>query len=1019
MLKIKPYWEDLSVLQIYREAARSYYIPYPGVDEASRGRRGESPFYQSLNGVWKFQYHASVKRVREPFYLDSADTGNWDDLLVPSCWQTSGYDQMHYLNYHYPIPNDPPFVPDDNPAGLYVREFTLSPDWEDKDSFVVFEGVNACFYLWVNGEFAGYSQGSRMPAEFKLSSYLRPGTNRMALMVLKWCDGTYIEDQDMWRFNGIFRDVYLLARDKRHIRDVFNRQVHTADYAKVTLLSDVETTGPLEVNAVLTDSKGQLIAEASAIVEGKGTITMAVESPKLWSAEAPHLYKLYVSAGSETLVFQVGFRQVEVRDGIFLINGKPVKLKGVNRHDSHPVLGATIPMKAMREDLLIMKQHNINTIRTSHYPNDPRFLELCNEYGFYVMDEADLECHGTGQAGEFKHGSFHYLSADPDWLEAFMERAVRMVERDKNQPSVVIWSMGNESGYSLNHIAMATWTRKRDTSRLVHYECTAPEMKGHSDISSLDMESKMYASVEALEAYARDDDNILPMFVCEYSHAMGNSSGDLKDYWEVIYKYPKLMGGCVWEWCDHGMLAKTTDGRSYYAYGGDLGDDDRPNDGNFCIDGLVDPDRKPHTGLMELKQIIAPIKVTAEDLTAGRLRIANLYDFIDLSHLSLYWKVELDGELREQGQIWQLEAKAGEDQLVDLSYRLPDSPGSCQLTLSFRLNQDLAWGVASHEVAFAQFELQEGSTTPMAALVRPRGRCFPLRAEEQEDELILTGFDFRYAFCLAKGTLSSIKRNGLEMLDAPITYSIWRAPLDNDLHAAVKWRAEGYDRAQTKIYSCSWSQTSEETIEVTVEFALAASNRYPIMRGTTVWRVNAGGAITLSTQTKVRDSESFVYLPRFGFEIVMPKSNDEVEYFGYGPHESYIDKRNSVRKGRYVTMVQDMHENYIMPQENGSRYGTEWAIISNRLGMGLLLTSEEAFSFNASKYSVNDLERAKHNYELSEREQTFVHVDYKMSGIGSASCGPELLGAYRLKEKHICFNITITPIFKEDELSGR
>lgn len=634
MLSVKKYWEDLKTLHINREDARSYFIPYSGDVEAASGKRGLSPFYQTLNGNWKFQYHASVKEVNEPFYLDNADTSSWNNLLVPSCWQVHGYDQMHYLNYHYPIPNDPPFVPDDNPAGLYVREFTVSPDWDTKEQYVVFEGVNSCFYLWINGEFVGYSQGSRMPAEFNINAYLRPGSNRMALMVLKWCDGTYIEGQDMWRFNGIFRDVYLLARDKRHIRDVFNRQNHTEDYKKATLLSDIETTGPLDVSARLQDSKGVIIAETKAHIAKTGTLEFDVVNPELWSAEEPNLYWLYVSAGEETLVFQVGFRQVEVKESIFLINGKPVKLKGVNRHDSHPELGQTIPMKAMREDLLVMKRHNINTIRASHYPNDPRFLELCNEYGFYVMDEADLECHGTGQAGEFKHGSFHFLSADPDWLEAFKDRAVRMVERDKNQPSVVIWSMGNESGYSLNHIVMAKWTRERDTSRPVHYECTAPEMLAHSDISCLDMESKMYASVQVLEAYALDENNSMPMFLCEYSHAMGNSSGDLKEYWDVIYKYPKLMGGCVWEWCDHGMLAKTADGQTYYAYGGDLGDDDRPNDGNFCIDGLVYPDRTPHTGLLELKQIIAPVRVEAEDLSCGQIVIINYYDFIDLSHLS-------------------------------------------------------------------------------------------------------------------------------------------------------------------------------------------------------------------------------------------------------------------------------------------------------------------------------------------------------------------------------------------------
>lgn len=1017
MLSIKKYWEDPTTLHINREPARAYYIPYSSVDEAASGRRGRSPFYQTLNGNWKFQYRSSVKEVREPFYLANWDTSSWDDLLVPSCWQTNGYDQMHYLNYHYPIPNDPPYVPDANPAGLYVRDFAVTASGDGKESFVVFEGVSSCFYLWVNGHFAGYSQGSRMPAEFNIQSFLRPGVNRMAVMVLKWCDGTYLEDQDMWRFNGIFRDVYMIARDKQYIRDVFNKQVHQADFSKATLQSEIETTGVLEVTAELKDSKGISIAKGKSVIDYSGTIELEVEQPDLWSAEMPNLYKLFVSAGNETLVFQVGFRQVKVKDSVFHLNGKAVKLKGVNRHDSHPELGHTVPMKAMIEDLLVMKQHNINTIRTSHYPNDPRFLELCNEYGFYIMDEADLECHGTGQSGEFKNGSFHFLSADPDWLEAFKERAVRMVERDKNQPSVVIWSMGNESGYSLNHIAMAKWTRERDTSRLVHYECTAPEMKGHSDISCLDMESKMYASVKDLETYAQNENNELPMFLCEYSHAMGNSSGDLRDYWDVIYKYPKLMGGCVWEWSDHGMLAKTTDGRSYYAYGGDLGDHDRPHDGNFCIDGLVYPDRRPHTGLLELKQAIAPIRVRPKDLSKGSLLIENLYDFVDLSHVSLYWKVELDGNLQEQGQVWQLEVQAGQQQAMVLPYSLPNSHGSSYLSLSFRLNQDVAWGGIGHEIAFAQFVLQEKEKDSVISnLISNRKANSSLTVVEENGELTVTGHDFRYVFCLVQGMPISIQRNELEMLDRPISYSIWRAPLDNDIHAVRKWRAEGYDRAQTKVYECHWEQVSPSAVEIKVYFSLAASNRYTIMRGSTVWRVEAGGVITLSTDTKVRNKESFVYLPRFGLEIVMPQGNNEVEYFGFGPHESYIDKKHSVRMGRYVKTVQELHENYIMPQENGSRYGTEWAVVSNRLGMGLLFSSQDSFSFNASKYSVSDLEQAVHDYELQEREQTFVHVDYKMSGVGSASCGPELLEAYRLEEKNIQFSLTILPVFKEDEL---
>ncbi|HEY0827819.1 MAG TPA: glycoside hydrolase family 2 TIM barrel-domain containing protein, partial [Bacilli bacterium] len=651
MIQVAKYWEDPNLLQVNRETSRAYYIPYGTAKSALSGKRGLSPFYQTLNGSWKFQYHTGVKLVEDNFYKEHADVSKWDDLMVPSCWQVNGYNQCHYTNVNYPIPCDPPFVPNENPAGLYVRDFNIREDWETKNKYVVFEGVNACFYLWVNGEFVGYSQGSRVPAEFDLSSVIRTGKNRIVVMVLKWCDGTYLEDQDLWRFSGIFRDVYLLARNKAHIRDVFNKQEISADLQSARLLIELETTGRLKIEAELRDAQGQTIGTGTSALDGKGNLHLQVANPVLWNAEQPYLYQLYLYSGGEVLRFQVGFRWIEIENGVFKINGKAVKLKGVNRHDSHPELGQTIPVNHMRKDLHLMKQHNINTIRTSHYPNDPRFMDLCNEYGFYVVDEADLECHGMGSAEDWTEGAAHKLSANPEWKASFLDRAIRLVERDKNHPCVIMWSMGNESGYDVNHIAMADWTKQRDPSRPVHYEGAAPQYKGNTNVECLDVESRMYSSVEYIEEYACNEDNKKPLFLCEYSHAMGNGPGDLQDYWDMIYKYPKLMGGCVWEWCDHGVLTTAADGTGYYAYGGDFGD--APNDGNFCMDGLVYPDRRAHTGLLELKKVIAPVHVEAVDLKKGSFRIANLYDFIDLSHLTLTWKVEMDGETCEQGELTQ------------------------------------------------------------------------------------------------------------------------------------------------------------------------------------------------------------------------------------------------------------------------------------------------------------------------------------------------------------------------------
>ncbi|QHW31612.1 DUF4981 domain-containing protein [Paenibacillus rhizovicinus] len=1040
MIAIENYWENPERLHVNREAPRAYYIPYRDAASAKRRKRGQSPFYRTLNGNWKFQYRASVQNVDAPFWEEAADVSGWDDLIVPSCWQANGYDQMHYTNVAYPIPCDPPYVPDDNPAGLYVREFLLGDDWNGKEQYAVFEGVNSCFYVWVNGEFVGYSQGSRVPAEFLITPHVRPGRNRMAVMVLKWCDGTYIEDQDLWRYSGIFRDVYLLARDKAHIRDVFNRQSFTEGYGSAALRVEMETTDSVRTVAELRDAGGSLIAAAEADISGQGTVTLNVDAPLLWTAETPYLYELTLRAGEETLLFPIGFRSVTTDGGVFRINGQAVKLKGVNRHDSHPSLGQTIPLAHMIEDLQLMKRHNVNTIRTSHYPNDPRFLELCNEYGFYVVDEADLECHGIGMAEDWKDGAFHRLSNDPAWKEAFIERASRMVERDKNQPCVVMWSMGNESGYGPNHIAMAEWTRGRDGSLPVHYEGATAGYKGNEDTSSLDVESRMYASLQEMERYGQDPAQTKPVFLCEYSHAMGNGPGDLQDYWDVIYRYPNLMGGCVWEWCDHGIPQTAENGQAYFAYGGDFGD--KPNDGNFCIDGLVSPDRKPHTGLLELKKVIAPVRFEAEDAERGLVKVTNLYDFIGLSHLTLHWKLERDGELLRQGWSGSLEAAPQASQVIELPSEWNEkADGACDLTLSCRLNRDTAWAEAGYEVTFEQFRLGTVSTASVeddggaaagaasagdgngkgkgagaGAGVRAataRTGAAALQVEETGGLLSLSGLDFRHVFDLRQGVFAGISKNGVELLAEPQRFQIWRAPTDNDRGIRSAWEHEGFQRAAMKVYDAAWERQADGTAAIRVRFSLGGYIRTPILQGEALWTVDAAGTIRLRADMQVKDSAT--HLPRFGVELVMPAGSEAVEYLGFGPHESYIDKRRSVRRGKYRTTVDGMFESYVMPQENGSRYGTEWATVTNALGMGLRLEAPGSFSFQASHFTAQDLTAATHTHALRPRKETIVNADYRMGGIGSNSCGPELQERYRFDEKSFTFELVVRPVFAEDE----
>lgn len=1003
MIKVEKYWENLKVMHVNREEPRAYYIPYNSSENANSGKRGQSPYYQTLNGSWKFNYLPSVKEVEDDFYREDKDVKGWDDLIVPSCWQTNGYDQLQYVNYNYPFPCDPPFMPIENPTGLYVRDFMVSDQWESKEKYVVFEGVNSCFYVWINGTFVGYSKGSRMPAEFLVSPYLKSGKNRMSVMVLKWCDGSYLEGQDMWRFSGIFRDVYMLARDKAHVRDVFNKQQLSDDFQKATLSCEIETTGPIEVTVELKDASGRIVSLGAASIDGKGSILLVVNNPELWNAENPYLYSLYVYASNEVLTFTVGFRSIAVQDGVFTINGQAVKLKGVNRHDSHPELGGTIPVNHMIKDLVVMKQHNINTIRTSHYPNDPRFLELCNKYGFYVIDEADLECHGVYSAGPF-----NILSINPDWKKSFMDRMTRMVERDKNQASVIMWSLGNESWYEVNHIAMAEWARNRDTSRLIHYEgAQYPRVETNPNEESLDLVSRMYASPAEIEKYALDDTNSKPLLLCEYSHAMGNGPGDLKDYWDVIDAYPKLMGGCVWEWVDHGMKTQTAEGIHYFAYGGDFGE--KLHDGNFCIDGLVTPDRKPHTGLLEYKKVIAPIKIEAVQLAEGRIRITNRYDFTDLTHVSVHWKVEEDGVVVQQGYLDDSDVAPHTESIVRIPYELPEvSANRYFLTLTCKMKVDTLWCEAGHELTFEQFELP---VERIEAVVEPS--LAPIHVTQNGHLISIEGFDFQHEFDLYDGTLTRISKHGLQFLQSPATFNIWRAPIDNDAHLKPKWLQEGYDQAVMRVYRSEIIEQTENSVSIGVDFSLGGYIKYPILHGQSIWQFDGTGKINLQVNVKVR--EGLPFLPRFGLKLTMPQGTEEVEYFGFGPQESYIDKQHSVKKGKYLQTVDELFEPYIRPQENGSRFGTEWVSVSNGQGMGLNFTSDKAFSFNAAHYTPEDLAAASHHHMLVRREETIVHLDYKMSGVGSHSCGPELAPQYRLEENEFEFKLVIRPVFKEDE----
>lgn len=1011
MLPVRKYWEDPSVLHVNCEKPRAYFIPYESYDNALKGIRGKSSYYQSLNGIWNFKYYPSVYEVEDGFYKEDFICDNYDRIPVPSNWQMHGFDTPNYTNVNYPYPCDPPYVPNENPAGIYIRDYYVDKDLTEKDAYLLFEGVNSCFYLWINGVEVGYSQVSHMTSEFLITPYLKPGKNRIAVMVLKWCDGSYLEDQDMWRHSGIFRDVYLLYRDKSHIRDFFIRTELDENYSKATIQCELEFTNSSNSNsetfslrAIVKDINGNEIFTETKNLSQQDSFSFTIDKPNLWSAETPNLYELILFCNNEVILQKFGIIKTDIIDSVIHINGKPVKFKGVNRHDSHPELGHTTPVDHMKKDLILMKRHNINAIRTSHYPNDPRFLEYCNELGFYVIDEADLETHGARNAGDFC-----MFSKDPAFTEAFLDRMKLMVERDKNHPCIVMWSLGNESGFGPNHRKMAEWTKSRDKSRLIHYEGAFNDevLKADSDNSCLDVYSNMYASIDWLEnTFLKMENEKRPHVHCEYSHAMGNGPGDLKDYWDLIYKHPRLSGGFVWEWTDHGIKTQTTDGITYYAYGGDFNDE--PNDGNFCIDGLVYPDRTPHTGLLELKNVIAPVRTEAVNLESGEFKITNLYDFIDLSHLCLNWVVEKNGLLINSGTISDLAVAPHESRIVTIPYELPkEADGRYFIRIYYTLLTDTVWAGKGYEIAFAQFELP----VQPASKITIKAPSFVSVLKDQKG-IKISGRNFEYEFSLIDGCFTKLQNAGLDLICEKPSFTVWRAPTDNDRNEKTHWINNGYDSLQTHTYEAKIISENDNSITIQTMYSLGFYSKIPVLRGTATWTIWGSGDIFLDNEVEVR--EGLPFLPRYGLKLVMPRGNEHVEFFGYGPHESYIDKHRSTYKGRFETTVSDMHEDYLYPQENGSHFETEWASVTNSLGMGLLFIGMDDFSFNASHYTPENLTEAKHPHELVKLPETIVHIDYAMSGVGSNSCGPKLLPKYQLNETKMNFKLRIKPIFKHD-----
>jgi len=1002
------YHEDPSVLHVGCEAPHAYFIPYESDQKALAAEREDSNRFFSLCGTWRFCHFPSVATLG-PLTEQEPEATAWDTMPVPMSWQMAqgrGYDTPAYLNVNYPIPVDPPYVPANNPCGLYEKELFVSADMlASKALYLVFEGVDSCFYLYINGTLAGYSQVSHSTSEFYVNDYLHEGENRVRVLVLKWCDGTYLEDQDKFRLSGIFREVYLLCRDRAHLRDLYVKSDLSDDMAHATVHADAVFSAPAAFSYRLLSPDGTCLCEGAHTAEADTSVTwdMDVASPMLWSDETPHLYTLLIQCGEEHIAEQIGIRRFEIIGRVIYVNGKPVKGKGVNRHDSHPELGAATPKEHMLRDLYIMKAHNVNMVRTSHYPNDPRFLSFCDRLGFYVCNEADLETHGLDSAEGYGRNS---LSDDPAWTEAYVDRAIRLMERDKNRASVLMWSTGNESGIGQNHQHMADYFHRRMPEAIVHSERfnytehllrrNDPSVEGferYLTVPYIDVDSRMYPSIEdCLTNYIHNPACTRPFFMCEYSHAMGNGPGDLKAYWDLIYQNDCFFGGCVWEFTDHAIKAGTPESPRYL-YGGDHGE--TPHDGNFCMDGLVYPDRRPHMGLLEYKQILCPVEAVAFDEQTATLTLKNRKYFTDLSDLALVWTVEDEGEAVLCGTVSTLDVAPQQTGTLTLPLSsLPKVSKPRYLNLSFRQRNALPWVEQGHEVGHAQFAM--AYETPMCPA--PSGA---LSVTEEDGSFSVHDGSVTYRICRATGELFSIRCEERELLSSPISFNVWRAPTDNDRNIRLQWQKAGFDRMRSDCRACEITARDTASVTVRAELRLTMLSLPTLADVSLTYTFEAGRGVVLHYDFE-RRRKSELSLPRLGVRFTMPQSFGALRYFGLGPTEAYSDKRLSARMGRYACSVDDHFEHYLKPQENMAHADTLWMTLTDAEGYTLRITGAEEtpdISFNCSRYSQEQLTETAHDFALVPENATVVNVDYRQCGIGSNSCGPVLPAEHTLTDK--------------------
>lgn len=1008
------HYEDLKIMHENTMPSRAYYMPAshdmgPLVED-----RFSSDRVICLNGTWEFQYFNSIYDLQEKFYEQGYDCSRFTQVEVPGVWQNYGYDSHQYTNVRYPIPLDPPYVPQENPCGAYVRKFYYEIPEEAPRAYLNFEGVDSCFYVWVNGKYVGYSQVSHATSEFDVTEVLKNGENTLAVLVLKWCDGTYLEDQDKFRMSGIFRDVYFVNRPENVVYDYFTTAEIQEEQAVITVQASYQGKA-VPTKLTLYDAEHKEIA-SQVFQENTGTVythkaVILVKEPNLWNPEQPYLYTLVLETEGEVITDRIGLREICVKDAVLYVNGTAIKFKGVNRHDSDPVTGFVIGLEQMKKDMQMMKESNFNAVRSSHYPNVPYFYQLCDEYGLFVIAEADNESHGT-QSQYLKDSNWENVSRkwnerisdNPEFIPATLDRTKLCVHREKNRPCIIIWSMGNECGYGCTFEEALKWTKGFDSTRLTCYESSFYRSDRRKyDYSNIDIFSRMYPSLEEIQEYM-DKKPDKPLLLIEYCHAMGNGPGDLEDYFQIIYEYDVLCGGFVWEWCDHAIYqGQAANGKEKYLYGGDFGEE--VHDGNFCMDGLVYPDRTPHTGLLEYQNVYRPARVVSFCQKTGELCLENYMNYVDLKdYIYLVYEVNCDGKLLEKKQfILQESVLPHKKGTILLDITVPDS-GKCYLKVSYHLKHGTSVMAQGSRMGFDEILLknQDGRNQQATALLETQEQKeAEVQVSETDRFLSIRSDTFFYVYNKLSGLFEQLSVDGEELLETPMELNIWRAPTDNDRKIKQEWIDAGYDRSKARAYDTHWEMNGEG-IRIYSTVSVAAVAIQKVLDIEAVWKIYRTGEI--SVKMHVKKDREFPQLPRFGIRLFLRGEYENLKFYGLGPHESYRDKCRSCSHGLYDTTVEEQHEDYICPQENGSHTDCDYLMLEKE-NQTVTAVSSRPFSFNVSYYSQEELTRKAHNFELEKSGSTIVCLDYAQNGIGSNSCGPELRKEYQFTEETFTFDM--------------